>query len=678
MKFGCHVIRSRSQWMMITLRTRRSSWWTTGMRGWSVLSKTGWSPRSWQTVPAQSTWSQNVTKWCRQVLAFTLASLPTTRSMGWRRFWLSRSRVTLEFHVPGGMVLQLMRSRIRSSSLSHGLCWGIPRHPTSTWRSTMAMSSCSTGSSGATGLTRIWRSNNSSWMRSWSGPPMWAHRSYRAWWLCSKVGESQFWLSNVVVGPTLQLPMATWSQVTSLARGGSWGCVHAPLRMLLGMMQIASNLGSEMPTTELTWRRLEPRFQQHGSQWATSLGPTWSLLYRQFAVEELEWKGQNRLNSSVSWLLSTRIGGPTQWQVCQLRWGQRWSSSELLMPATSTSRALQGSTLRSQRSCLQSLWPLCTMIGRWRLRLLKDLQLLLRKPGSRLPKIAEEIVIKPEKMRRGSKTEQVASSTPGLWTGSMWQMFMREFVDMWWIKAEMRQGKIAATRDLRPTSRLRCSLTSSAGGGSMRRRLVLKRSRRKKLSQSRSRIFLLQQVLPSMSRFSLQRIQLKVLQHLLVHHSRSDRREALRRPIADDPAWGGSLSEGRRLLVWPEIGSDHLPRSSGLSIDSEKGRSAQLRPFASPLFTHPLGGPRGRLVFRSFGVPRFRDWFMRVHAKGCCSGSIGRSSCGRYEISWDLSFVIIFFNRMIVDRISMDLFLSFRSGMGRLEHWTCDRLGFFM
>ena len=50
---------------------------------------------------------------------------------------------------------------------------------------------------------------------------MWAHRSYRAWWLCSKVGESQFWLSNVVVGPTQQLPMATWSQVTSLARGGS-------------------------------------------------------------------------------------------------------------------------------------------------------------------------------------------------------------------------------------------------------------------------------------------------------------------------------------------------------------------------------------------------------------------------------------------------------------------------
>ena len=521
MKFGCHVIRSRSQWMMIILRTRRSSWWTTGMKGWSVLSKTGWSPRSWQTVPAQSTWSQNVTKWCRQVLAFISASLPTTRSMEWRQFRSSRSRVTLEFHVLVGMVPQLMHFPIRSSSLFHGLCWGTPRHPISTWRSTMAMSSCSTGSSGATGLIRIWRSNNSSWMRSWSEPPMWAHRSYRAWWLCSKVGESQFWLSNVVVGPTQQLPMATWSQVTSLARGGSWGCVHAPLRMLLGMMQIASNLGSEMPTTELTWRRLEPRFQQHGSQWATSLGPTWSLLYRQFAVEELEWRGQNRLNSSVSWLLSTRTGGPTQWQVCQPRWGQRSSSSELLMPATSTSRALQGFTLRSQRSCLRSPWLLCTMIDRWRLRLLKDLQLLLRKPGSRLPKIAEEIVIKLEKMRRGSKTEQVVSSTPGLWTESMWQMFMKEFVDMWWIKVEMKQGKIAATRDLRPTSRLQCSLTSSAGGGSMRRRLALKRSRRKKLSRSRSQTFLLQQVLPSMSRFRLQRMQLKVLQHLLVHHSRS-------------------------------------------------------------------------------------------------------------------------------------------------------------
>ena len=63
---------------------------------------------------------------------------------------------------------------------------------------------------------------------------------------------------------------------------------------------------------------------------------------------------------------------------------------------------------------LRSLWPLCTMIDRWRLQLLKDLQLLLHKPGSRRPKIAEEIVIKLEKMRRGSKTEQVVSSTPGL------------------------------------------------------------------------------------------------------------------------------------------------------------------------------------------------------------------------------------------------------------------------
>ena len=294
------------------------------------------------------------------------------------------------------------------------------------------MSSCSTGSSGTTGLIRIWRSNNSSWMRSWSGPPMWAHRGYRAWWLYSKAGEFQFWLFNVVVGPTQQLPMAMWSQATSPVRGGSWGCVHALLKMLLGMMQITSNLGSEMPTTELTWRRLEPRFQQHGSQWAISLDPTWSLLYRQFAGEELEWRGQSRLNSSVSWPRFTRTGGPTQWQVCQLRWGQRSSSSELLMPATSTSRALQGSTLRSQRSCRRSRWPLYTMIDRWRSQLLKDLQLLLHKPGSRRPKIAKENVIKLEKMRRGSKTEQVVSSTPGIWTGSLWQMLMREFVDMWW------------------------------------------------------------------------------------------------------------------------------------------------------------------------------------------------------------------------------------------------------
>ena len=83
----------------------------------------------------------------------------------------------------------------------------------------------------------------------------------------------------------------------------------------------------------------------------------------------------------------------------------------------------------------------------------------------------------------------------------------------------------------------------------MRRRLGLKRSRRKKLSRSRSQIFLLQQVLPSMSRFKLQQIQLKVLRHLLVHLSRSDRREALRRPSADDPARGGSLSDGWQLLV---------------------------------------------------------------------------------------------------------------------------------
>ena len=631
MKFGCHVIRSRSQWMMITLRTRRSSWWTTGMKGWSVLSKTGWSLRSWQTVPAQSMWSQNVIKWCLQVLASISASLPTILSMGWRQSWSSRSRVTLGFHVQVGTVLQLMRYPIRSSSHFHGLCWETPRHPISTWRSTMAMSSCSTGSSGATGLIRIWRSNNSSWMRSWSGPPMWAHRSYRAWWLCSKAGEFQFWLFNVVVGPTQQLPMAMWLQATSPVRGGNWGCVHARLKMLLGMMQIASNLGSEMPTTELTWRRLEPRFQQHGSQWAISLDPTWSLLYRQFAGEELEWRGQSRLNSSVSWPRFTRTGGPTQWQVCQLRWGQRSSSSELLMPATSTSRALQGSTPRSQRSCRRSLWPLCTMIDRWRSQLLKDLQLLLHKPGSRHPKIAKENVIKLEKMRRGSKTEQVVSSTPGLWTGSLWQMLMREFVDMWWTKVEMKQGKIAATRDLRPTSRLQCSLTSSAGGGSMRRRLGLKRSRRKKRSRSRSQIFLLQQVLPSMSRFKLQQRQLKVLRHLLVHLSRSDRREALRRPSADDPAGGGSLSDGWQLLVWPEIGSDHLPRSHGSSIDSEKGRmrsSARMHFPSLPI----LRGPRGRLVFRSFGVHRFWDWFMRVHARVGCSESIGRSSWFGLEI----------------------------------------------
>ena len=113
----------------------------------------------------------------------------------------------------------------------------------------------------------------------------------------------------------------------------------------------------------------------------------------------------------------------------------------------------------------------------------------------------------------------------------------------------MKQGKIAATRGLRPTSRLQCSQTSSAGGGSMRRRLGWKRSRRKKLSRSRSQTSLLQQVLPSMSRFKLRRMQLKVLQHLLVHHSRSDRREDPRRPSADDPARGGTLSDGWQLLV---------------------------------------------------------------------------------------------------------------------------------
>ena len=272
----------------------------------------------------------------------------------------------------------------------------------------------------------------------------------------------------------------------------------------------------------------------------------------------------------------------------------------------------------------------------------------------RLRKIARKIVIKLEKMRRGSKTERVVSSTPGLWTGSMWQMLMKEFVDMWWTKVEMKQGKIAATRGLRPTSRLQCSQTSSAGGGSMRRRLGLKRSRRKKLSRSRSQISLLQQVLPSMSRFRLRRMQLKVLQHLLVHHSRSDRREDPRRPSADDPAQGGTLSDGGQLLVWPE---DRVGPSSKISwiVDRRrKGRKRSSALNALPLFTHPKGGPGVGWFFALLGFPVFGigSWgFMPGFAAPNRSVvrvrfGLGIFLCDLLSLAWSLHGML------------MDLFLS--------------------
>ena len=95
---------------------------------------------------------------------------------------------------------------------------------------------------------------------------------------------------------------------------------------------------------------------------------------------------------------------------------------------------------------------------------------------------------------------------------------------MWWTKVEMKQGKIAATRDLRPTSRLQCSLTSSAGGGSMRTTARVEEIPEEEAQPKPKSKFPPATSAPSMSRFKLQQRQLKVLRHLLVHLSRSDRR----------------------------------------------------------------------------------------------------------------------------------------------------------
>ena len=84
------------------------------------------------------------------------------------------------------------------------------------------------------------------------------------------------------------------------------------------------------------------------------------------------------------------------------------------MPATSTSRALQGSTLRSQRSCRRSLWPLCTM----------NRSVAIAAPQGP-PALTSQAWLQASQDRQGERdqagedetriqTEQVVSSTPGL------------------------------------------------------------------------------------------------------------------------------------------------------------------------------------------------------------------------------------------------------------------------
>ena len=105
----------------------------------------------------------------------------------------------------------------------------------------------------------------------------------------------------------------------------------------------------------------------------------------------------------------------------------------------------------------------------------------------------------------------------------------------------------------------------------------------------------------------------------MVHHSRSDRREAPRRPSADGPARGGTLSDGWQLLVWPEIGSDHLPRSRGSSIDSEKGRKRSSAWMHFPSLPILRGAP-GSVGFSLFwGSP-----FLGLVHEGSCQGLLLR------------------------------------------------------
>ena len=147
------------------------------MIAWLALFRIGWSQRSSWTVPAPSMCCRKGIRWCRPVRVSTWACSPTTRSTVWRRSWWSQSRVTQGSPVQGGMDQLLMHYLIQHSSHFHGPCWGIHLHPISTWRSTMAMSSCFTGFFEDTGLTQISQCSSSSLTRSWSGRWMWAHPS---------------------------------------------------------------------------------------------------------------------------------------------------------------------------------------------------------------------------------------------------------------------------------------------------------------------------------------------------------------------------------------------------------------------------------------------------------------------------------------------------------------------
>ena len=216
------------------------------------------------------------------------------------------------------------------------MCWHQGLHA-------METKFCSIGSWEATGLTRIWLCRPSLWTSSSSGRWTEASRGCRSQWRSSWDGGYRSSALSAAVAHMRSHLGERSLLVIQLDRGLNSECAPGLQLTRLGTMQTAWSSDTVMPTTGWIWSALALQCQGHGSQSLTFLGLRWSAPSPPFVRTRLEWRGQNKQNSSPNLQLFTKVGGDLQWLRRKTRWVAWWSLWKGLRKGTSTCRLVQSS-----------------------------------------------------------------------------------------------------------------------------------------------------------------------------------------------------------------------------------------------------------------------------------------------------------------------------------------------